>query len=135
MTATAGDRGGPSRLVALIRDSMGITVLVNVLAGGLAGISLGVVGRETIAITVFEPTSGLLVRRIGLLGAVGVFTQVGCCDGCGRPGLGFGNGCVCSGDCGDRCSYEAESETPESPGRRAVPHGCRREQLVRSERT
>ncbi|MFT4947323.1 MAG: hypothetical protein ACI8TL_001565 [Natronomonas sp.] len=81
-----------------LRSAAGAVVtlsnLAMLLAGVLAGYSIGVLGRETVALPLIGSAPGLAVGSVGLLAAVVVYRQWGCCTGGSAE-------CDCSGECGD----------------------------------
>ena len=106
MATNEGEQRRKSRLVAKIRDWIGIRTLVIVCVGGLAGYSLSVLGTDAVIVPVIGSVPGFLLGTAGLLVAVSVYTQVGCCENCNQTTFGFGSDCGCAGDCGDSCSYD-----------------------------
>lgn len=106
----ATDEGDQRRLIdrfTAVRNRIRVHTLVVLLAGVLAGSSLSVVGKDTVLVPVLGTVPGVLLGSIGVLVAIGVYRQVGCCESCNQTTIGFGSGCRCEGECGDSCSYDA----------------------------
>lgn len=106
MATNESEQRRNSRLVTKLRDWVGIRTLLIMAVGVLAGYSLSVLGTDAVIVPVIGSVPGFLLGTAGLLVAVSVYTQVGCCEDCNQTTSGFGSGCGCTGDCGDRCSYD-----------------------------
>lgn len=105
MTADDGRRGIGTTVVARVRDRLGVRTVGTVLAGVLAGASLGVLGKDAVVVPVAGSVPGVVPGTVGVLVALGAYRRVGCCEECG--GSPLGSDCDCTGDCGDSCSCDS----------------------------
>ncbi|ELZ11101.1 hypothetical protein C479_07328 [Halovivax asiaticus JCM 14624] len=87
-------------LVAYIRDMFGERGFLMVLAGILAGVSIGILGNGVITVPLLGSVPATLVGTVGLAGALITCQQWSCCDENGE------GGCECTEGCGDSCSYD-----------------------------
>lgn len=106
MATNEGEQRSKSRLVTKIRERIEIRTLVIVFVGVVAGYSLSVLGTDAVIVPFIGSVPGFLLGTAGLLVAVSVYTQVGCCENCNQTTFGFGSECGCAGDCDDSCSYD-----------------------------
>ncbi|WP_135851579.1 hypothetical protein [Halorussus salinus] len=95
------DSARPKRgVVSLVRDALNVRNAVLLLAGLLAGYSLGIVGEGPIDVPVLGSVPATLLGGVGLVVAFVTYQRQSCCDDCAD------DACGCTGECGESCSYE-----------------------------
>lgn len=106
MTAKSDERTAGTGIVSAVRETVGVRPVVVLLLGVLAGYSIGVLGKDAVAVPVVGSVPGWLLGTVGLLVAGVAYRRTSCCGSCRQKKAGLGSDCGCSDDCGDSCSRD-----------------------------
>lgn len=106
MASEADERANVRGIVSGIRNAVGIHTAVMVLIGATAGYGIVLLGTDIVSLPGIGPVPGPVVGVIGLSAAAVAYRTVGCCGDCGSVKFGRSDGCGCSDDCENSCSYD-----------------------------